>query len=197
MPQITNRQEWQKAIAKHFDAEYAAHVLPSKELLTKAEDFQRRTIGSTIYHWLKETGPELLQERELVKDPFGDADSEPVIVLISTVPGLVAASDMMPSRQKRVFYFKENAFQRFFEQHPDPKYLWHVTYTSYFVEELDAATRERAVTRYPLETPAEKFWLHREASILGELIGRGMDHLWKWDGERATMLEQGFHTWVA
>jgi hypothetical protein len=196
MTEITNRQEWQDAIARHFDEEYAAHLLPSKELLTKAEDFQRRTIGSTIYHWLKETGPELLQERELVKDPFGDADSHPVIVLLSTVPGLVAASDMMPARQKRVFYFKEKAFNRFYERHPDPKFLWHVTYASYFMEDLDAGVLAKAQGRYQI-ADGERYWLHRETSMLGELFGRGMDHLWKWDGEKATMLEQGFNTWVA
>ncbi len=34
-------------------------------------------------------------------------------------------------------------------------------------------------------------WLHKVGTMCGQLFGRGGGHLWKWDGQEYTLLEEG------
>jgi hypothetical protein len=190
------REEWQAKIKAYFHEVYAAKVLPSRELMTKAENCQRQIIGSTIHAWLTDYGPKLLAERELIRGPFDAWDSEPVIVITSTVPGLVAACDMLSSDPTRVFYLTNEAFKVFHEQHPDPEFQWHVTYESRISEVPNSGPGSKSWGEHPLAAH-ECYWVHTEAYMLGPLFGQGWEHLWKWDGEKPVLLQQRMNNWVS
>jgi len=186
---------WQSAVAAHFERERADHPLPSRDRLSATEEFQLRIVGGSLVNWLERYGPQMLKEREFLRE-LNDVDSSPDIVFISTVPGLVAANEILDPRPPSIFFFSQEEFSLFLKENPDPTFRWHVTYTSYFHELLDADILARASQKYKLRSK-EEFWLHRESSMLGQLFGRGGDHLWKWNGRKPALLEEGFNTWIS
>lgn len=190
------REEWQEAISAHFQQERATKALPSRELMSKAEHAQRQIIGSSIHAWLKEDGPRLLMEREAFRGPFDIWDSEPVIVVVASIPGLVAASEILSANPKRTFYFTVNAFKTFLQQNPDPDFLLHVTYDSQMFEVPLEGPEAKTWKDHPL-APHERYWIHAESYTLGPLNGQGWEHLWKWDGEQPVLLKQSVSHWVS
>jgi len=179
MPKTSNKQDWQSALTEHFDRECSAHPLPERAQLSKAEEHQCRLLGGTLVVWLERHGPRLLQEREVLRHSF-EVESDPAIVFTSTVPGLVAAKQILDPRRVSIFYFLADAFTSFLSRHPD----------------TNPDTLARAVAKHKLRS-TERFWLHRESSMLAQLFGPGGDHLWKWNGRKPTLLEEGFNAWVS
>ena len=102
MPKTSNKQDWQSALTEHFDRECSAHPLPERAQLSKAEEYQCRSLGGTLIVWLERHGPRLLQEREVLRRSF-EVESDPAIVFTSTVPDLVAAKQI--SRPKTPINF--------------------------------------------------------------------------------------------
>ena len=195
MPKTSNKQDWQSALTKYFDRECSTQPLPERAQLSKAEEYQCRSLGGTLIAWLERHRPRLLQEREVLRHSF-EVQSHPAIVFTSTAPGLVAAKQILDPRPASIFYFFADAFTSFLSRHPDPTFQWHVVYSSHFTEQLDPDTLARAVAKHKLRS-TERFWLHRESSMLGQLFGRGGDHLWKWNGRKPTLLEECFNAWVS
>ena len=195
MPKTSNKQDWQSALTECFDLECSAQPLPERAQLSKAEEYQCRSLGGTLIAWLERHGPRLLQEREVLRHSF-EVESDPAIVFTSTAPGLVAAKQILDPRPASIFYFLADAFTSFLSRHPDPTFQWHVVYSSHFTEQLDPDALARAVAKHKLRS-TERFWLHRESSMLAQLFGRGGDHLWKWNGRKPTLLEEGFNAWVS
>ena len=195
MSEVTDRQNWQSALTEHFERESVAHPLPAREQLSKAEQFQCRTLGGTLISWLKCHGPRLLQERDALRYAFG-VESDPAIVLTSTIPGLIAAKQILDPRPASIFFFSPEAFASFLAHHPDNTFRWHVVYSSFFSDQLETDLLARACSKYKLR-PSETFWIHRESTMVARLFGRGGDHLWKWNGRKMTLLEEGFNTWLS
>lgn len=191
----TPRQRWQAALLQHFENAYCLDPLPPREQLSPAQECQCRILGGALIEWLQRHGPCLLREREFLKSPM-KLESEPIIVILSDLPGLVAAREILDPKPKFTLFFSRPIFEAFLVDHPDETFRWHVAFANLFLESLTDEDLSRAVQRYPLQ-PSEQYWLHRESSTLGINFGRGGDHLWKWDGSDTTLLEEGFNEWVS
>ncbi|RBP37326.1 hypothetical protein DES53_11464 [Roseimicrobium gellanilyticum] len=194
LPDSKQGEVWRQALRKVFDTEIATMDLPERSNLSPADAEQCRILGRTLIQWLEGHGPLMLQERAFIEETLHEP-TEPDIIFVSSTPGLVAARQILNPKPERVFYFPADRFDAFCEAHPDPEFYWHVTYQSDFPE-LDAEEIERAKKEHPIE-PAEKYWLHREATTMGPLFGRGGNHLWKWDGTRQKLLQEGFSSWIS
>ena len=194
MSETSSKQEWQAALRAHFTQECSDHALPARATFSQKEEFQCRILGGALLGWLKEYGPRLLQEREVLRESF-EVESDPVVVIISSTPGLVAAREILGLRREMIFWFTAEAFAAFLERHPDPGNRWHVVYTTYFLDSIGEDDLLRASAN-DLE-PNEEFWMHREHSLIAPLFERGGDHLWKWDGTDTTLLEEGFNMWLS
>jgi hypothetical protein len=167
--------------------------LIARKDLSAAEERQCRIIGGSLIRWLQNYGPSLLEERAMLAD-FENWEKDPCIVFTSEQPGVVAANEILKASPPTIVFLYPDEFTRWTESHPDPEYRWHVHTWSFFAP-LDPMTGQRAA-RYPLAA-GETYWLHKEGTMCGPLFGRGGDHLWKWDGENATLLEEGFNQWIS
>ena len=123
-------------------------------------------------------------------------EEDPYIVFTSTEPGLVAAREILEDTEPgSVLFLRPKEFEDWVKIQPDAEYRWHVHYWSYFrteEAEADAALGEA----YPLKK-GERFWIHCEGTMCGELFGRGADHLWLWNGSTPVLLEEGINMWVS
>ena len=195
MLQPSNKQDWQSSLAVHFDLECSSNPLPEREQFSKAEGHQCRLLGGILIEWLNRHGPKLLQERDVLRHGL-EVEGDPAVIIVSSVPGLVAAKEILDPRPASIFYFLPDAFTSFLSRHPDPTFQWHIVYSSSFSEHLDTETSARAVAKHKLRS-TERFLLHSESTMLAQRFARGGDHLWKWNGRKMTLLEEGFNSWVS
>jgi hypothetical protein len=63
--------------------------------------------------------------------------------------------------------------------------------------DVDVKTESKdMVTKHPIGSN-ETYLFHHDESIMRPLFARGGRHLWKWDGEHLSLLEEGRSTWVS
>ncbi len=168
--------------------------IPERERLSAAEDVQCTYIGGSLFAWLERTGPQFLRERKSRHKVMG-LTPNPGVVFTSNTAGLVAAADVLESRQGTVAFLLEDEFQQWLAESPDEQYKWHVHVRSFFRQHPDAAFLQQAKKRYPL-APGSVYWQQSESTMWGKLAGKGVEHLWRWDGERVELVAEAFLSWV-
>lgn len=159
-----------------------------------AEEWQCRIIGGSFISWLRQHGPNLIQERAFFAD-YEKLDKEPIIVFTSEESGLVASQEILEGDSSRVLPLYPAEYARWLDKRPDEKFQCHIHTWSYFTE-LDEDAFDRAQKSHQI-TDGETYWLHKEGTTCGPAFGRGGDHLWKWDGEKPVLLEEAFNQWVS
>lgn len=195
MPETSRGKDWQAALEVRMIHEYIANPLPPREELSALEEYQCRIVGGTLVSWLQTHSRPLLREREFLKD-IRQLERDPLIVFISDKPGLIAARQILEGAPFPIVYLSQETFDAFIEQDPDETFCWHVVFTSYFHQNADGDTQSAMHATHQLQ-PGEEFWLHREVSTLAPLFARGGEHLWKWDGEKMSLVEEAFSTWIS
>ncbi|NJK93489.1 MAG: hypothetical protein HC904_17745 [Blastochloris sp.] len=187
-------QIWIRQLREYIAACRTERPIKGPEQLTDEVGWQYNIIGSSFMQWLKQYGPLLIQERAVISD-FDKLKNDPLIVFTGEEPGLVAAQHILRDESERVVYLHRDEYDTWEKGHPDPKFRWHIHTWSYFGS-LDGEMGKRAREKYPLKD-SETYWIHIEGTNCGELFGRGAEHLWKWDGEKPTLLEECFNRWMS
>lgn len=172
---------------REYTAECRAKApLPDWEHLTAAQEWQRRIVGGSILNWLRQIGPRFLQERAIVHRTL-QVDPHPAIVFTSNVPGLVAAQEIVGPDHERGVYLLEEEFAAAPAHLADGEYKCHIRFWSFFRAEPEPAFAARARAKYPL-ADGGSYWQHSEGTMWAVNAGRGVDHLWRWDGQQAVLL---------
>jgi hypothetical protein len=122
-------------------------------------------------------------------------DREPAIVFTSDIPGLVAAQGIVGPEHERVVYLSEDEFAAAPARASDPQYRWHVHVWSFFRSEVEPAFAAQARAQYPIASGC-CYWQHSEGTMWAVRAGRGVDHLWRWDGDKPELLEEAMSHWV-
>jgi len=117
------------------------------------------------------------------------------LVFTSTCPGLVAAQEILKKKNLPLVALYPEELRVFLQYHPDNEYKYHVHIWSHFLEELDNETKKIA-ERYLL-SDKDRYWLHVEGIMRGPKLGRGIEHLWSWNGSHAKLLKKSFLQWAA
>ena len=191
----TTGTKWFASLQNHVRKLRAEHPLPRREALSAAEEWQCRIIGGSLIRWLNDHGPRMLQERRMLARTM-HVEEDPCIVFTSSVPGLVAAQEIIGLDDEGIVYLGDDEFEAWSKDHADDEYRWHVHVWSHFTESLPSRLRQEAQESFPLPE-GHVYWLHAEGTMWGKLAGRGGDHLWQWDGEKPTLLEEALRTWVS
>jgi len=163
--------------------------------LSEAHEWQRRIIGGSIIAWLEQHGPGILQERQVLHKLM-NVDPAPGIVFTSNIAGLLAAQEIIEVDNQEVLYLHEKEFQHWLKKNPDPEYKWHVHFWSFFREPTNKEFASKSRKAYPLNN-GSVYWQHSEGTMWGPLAGRGVEHLWQWDGVKPVLLEEAFQSWVS
>jgi hypothetical protein len=190
-----DRTTYEKAVRDHLARRRQEVPIVSREDLSPLAKRQNRILGKDLIQWLNERAGSLLSERALL---LGHRrvhdDKDPLILFISTMPGLVASQDIINDKKVPFVWGLPEDFDSFEVQ--DQENVFHVEYRSLFKElESDADMKELAKF-HPLE-PDESYFVHTVESVMGPLFARGMEHLWKWDGKNLELLEEAWQSWVS
>lgn len=181
---------WRTALARHFEREAIVRPLPDRRSFTPEQEFQCRVLGGALLQWGRYVPDHWLAERDFLSRDF-KVDPDPVIIFVSSVPGLVAAREIHDPRPEYFVYLSAESYEEFIAQHPDHTFRWHVRYISQISTSLENGDAVQAAAEYPLAA-GECYWLHREETDLAILFGRYYSHLWKFDGGNVTLLEGVF-----
>ena len=125
-----------------------------------------------------------------------DVDPDPVIVFTSDLPGLVAAQEILGSEHELVTCLLEEEFADAEVRAADPGYVRHVHVWSRFLLELEPDFAAVARSRHPIRS-GDRHWQHTEGTMWAPNAGRGVDHLWRWDGSEPELLAEALTHWVA
>lgn len=190
----TEAQDWLDGLSRYIEHCRQETPLPNRSDLTESDECQCSIVGSSILNWLRRYGPAFLRERQVLA-PMLDISPDPAIVFTSNIPGLVAANIVFEGCPEEYVFLSESELQPWLEEHPDDEYRWHVNFWSAF-RDMTTEMIEAAEKKYPLPS-GSSYWLHREGTMWGKLAGRGVDHLWQWDGQTPVLLEEAFMSWVS
>lgn len=149
--------------------------------------------GGHLIHWLEDWGPRLLEERSGLP-ALQKGNPDPLICFQSTLPGLIAAQQILGEDSGPVLWGLPEEFESFPLQ--DEDYVFHVVLRSLFETAGDSRIDCEIRQRHPL-AGADTYLFHLEESDFGPLFARGARHLWKWDGIELTLLEEALETWVS
>lgn len=186
--------EWASHFRQYEADRRKAIPLARREKLTLIEESRCQIIGGSFLQWLQELGPRFLEERAIMSKLL-NVDTHPFVVFTSDMPGLVAANELVGADSEQVGFLLKEEFDNFQLQISDPTYRWHIHVWSYFHTRIEDAMEAEARMKYPLPNGCE-YWVHSEGTMWAENAGRGGEHLWKWDGREATLLEEAISSWV-
>jgi hypothetical protein len=187
--------EWTSRLRTYAAEHRAAVPLPDRDALTDAQEWHCRLVGGTILAWLRQHGPRFLEERVVMCKLLG-IDRDPTIVFTSDVPGLIAAREIVGPDHERVVYLLEDEFAAAPPRVTDPEYKHHVHFWSFFRPELEPGFAAQARAKHPIPAGCS-YWQHSEGTMWAVRAGRGVDHLWRWDGDKPELLEEAMSHWVS
>jgi hypothetical protein len=156
---------------------------------------QYQILGGTHLSWLDRSGPALLAERA-APARVCHWDTAPHTVIISDLPGLLAAREIIHPESITRSALTEEEYETFVSVNPDPEYRRHVVFRNVFLPLQDQPLLARARLEHPIRAD-EEYWMHREESIMGKLFARTAFHLWRWDGERYDLLAEAFTRYIS
>jgi len=186
-------EEWFDGLIRFIGECRSGKPIADRTDLNMKQEMQCRIIGGSLIAWLEEHGPHLLQERAFLANLRG-WERDPFIVFTSYEAGIVAANEILEENSGRFAVLYPQEFSVWLETNPDADYLWHVHVWSLFGE-LDTTTLRKAA-QYAL-SEGESYMLHKEGTRCGPLFGRGGDHLWKWTGTEAILLQECINQWIS
>ena len=189
MTSILTPTAWRGALRDHVKA-HQPQDAPALDghMLSARKDWQRRIHGGTLLDFLSfatERAHDLYPA--LGKNPI----TERVFVFITDTVGQIAAREIIDASSERALCVSRDAWQRWLddpEQEHDDAFGLHYECWSVFHRRVEPAWAKDHPKHLHL-------WVHEEGFALDDGLGRGSQHLWGWDGQRFTLLEQNLTSW--
>ena len=187
-----DKQEWLTALKSFVKEQRQNNPIPERSTLSDEEEWQCRIIGGEFISWYQQHLPDILDQRVVLR--ITKFDSEPLIVFTTSMPGLVAAQEIMPEPSNNLVYLLHTEFDDWEKEHPVDTFSFHIHHWSYF-RQIDQELLLRAQETYP-EVSVEEYRIHTSGDLWGEQCGVQGEHLWRWNGEEMKLLEEAFSQMV-
>ena len=185
---IMNKPEWSRALRSLAQTQRRQHPVPSREHLSAEEEWQCRLIGGAFIRWYQQQLRDILAQRTALR--LIKFDARPLIVFTTTMPGLVAAQEILAEPAEGVVALLHTEYEAWEQDHPVDAFTFHIHHWNYFGA-LDQDLLARAGETYPT-VDADALRLQSTGYLWAEQSGAFADHLWRWDGHEMALLEEGF-----
>lgn len=189
-----SKAEWATGLQEHLSVRQKNEPILERENLTPMQEQQCRILGGHLIRWLQQWGPALIQERSFLAD-VKNWDKDPVILIHTDVPGLVAAREILGPPNDSLIYGKHQHVREYLTTTPDAEFTFHCELASYF-EELDETRATALRERFNLDKQT-LLASHFDCSTMGPLFARGGRHLWSFQEDRPSLVEEGYESWVS
>ena len=189
----TDRTTYEKTVRDHLAHMRQMVPIVKREKLSPLAKQQYQILGGDLIQWHNNVADDLLSERAFLGKMKG-WDPNPVGFFISTMPGLVAIQEILGGENERFVWGLPKDFKLLEDR--DEENIFHVEYVSLFKKPRSKAELTELAKSHPLAT-GESYYIHAVESVMGPLFVRGVKHLWKWDGKKLDLLEEGWRMWVS
>ena len=179
---------WLQEIKNHAENCRASRPIPRRDALSWPQILQLHIIKGSLLSWINNF-PSVISSCRAEQ-----GGHQICIVFTSTCPGLAAAKEISQEKDFSLVSLYPEELSSFLQSFPDNECKYHVHIWSHFLEELDSDTKKIAA-RYPL-SDKERYWLHIEGIMRGPQLGRGVEHLWSWNGSQTKLIKKSFLHWA-
>lgn len=182
-------RQWRNELEAFISSRRAIHR-PRQGLLP-IEDEQRRVTGGVLiqfFEFLEKSASEALYP-QLADHPL----PERLFLFISDEGGLQAAKTLMDLDSEQAMAILKEEWRAFLESpgvDEDEEFIHHYQFWSVWHQNVPANWDVP-----PLE-PGFAYWIHEEGFALADGVGRGAQHLWRWDGKELTLLKEVMSSWT-
>ncbi len=183
-----NEEEWSAAVRSFAQLQREQSSIPDRDSLSTEEEWQCRIIGGEFISWYQHRLPDILRQRAALR--FMKFDPKPFIIFTTSMPGLVAAREIMPEAPQSLVYLLHSEFEEFERNHLAGDFTACIHHWSYF-RPLDEEFLARAQQSFP-GVKAEEYRIHTVGDLWGERCGGEDNHLWRWNGREMELLEELF-----
>jgi hypothetical protein len=179
---------WLQEIKKYSVTCRKLRPIPVRDAMSRPQILQSLIIKGSLLSWIDYL-------TTATHRGHAELDGHSVcLVFTSTSPGLFAAQEIMQEKNLPLVVLYPEEFRVFLQSFPDNESRYHAHIWSHFLEELGDETKKIA-QRYLL-SDKNKYWLHIEGIMRGPKLGRGIEHLWSWNGSKMKLLKKSFRQWA-
>jgi hypothetical protein len=183
-----NKQEWSTALKAFAQAQRQQNPIPNRDTLSDEEEWQCRIIGGEFISWYQQHLRDIVGQRQTLM--IKKFDPEPLIVFTASIPGLVAAQEIMSQPSESLVSLLYTEFDEWEKEHQVEEFIFHIQHWSYF-RKIDQELLLRTQKVYPEVSP-EEYRIHITGDLWAEQCGVQSEHLWRWNGEEMELLEEDF-----
>lgn len=183
-----NKQVWSDALKEFTQTQRHQNPIPDRDSLSDEEEWHCRIIGGEFMGWYQRHLRDILGQRTVLR--VMNLDPKPLIVFTTTMPGLVAAQEIMPEPSENLVYLLHSEFEEWEQEHQVDEFNFHIHHWSYF-QKIDEELLSQAKDKYP-EVGTPEYRIHTSGDLWAEQCGVQGKHLWRWSGEEMELLEEAF-----
>lgn len=180
------KDDWGEALRDYVQTQRQRNPIPDRDTLSPEEEWHCRVIGGEFLQWDQRGLDQIMQQRYVLKAV--GFDPEPLIVITTSMPGLVAMKEIAPEPPPDLVYLLHEEFQTWESQHPVHSMTFHIHHWSFF-EPADGEVVLQARSDHP-DAPVSSLRVHRTGTLWGRNGGSTCQHLWQWQGEKLALLKE-------
>lgn len=184
-----NKQEWSSALKSFVHEQRQHNPIPDRDSLSEEEEWHCQFLGGAFINWYNQRLDNILAERDVLSQ-LNEFDPEPLVLFTTTMPGLVAAQEIMPDPPETFFPLLHAEFEKWQERHTVDSFTFHIHHWSHF-DAPDKKLLSRVTETYPAVS-VDEIRIHFSGDRWGDLCGVFGEHLWRWNGQEFELLEEAF-----
>ncbi len=185
-PLSPEAQVWLKEL-RQFTQQLRTQPLPTRDDLSPIANQQRRISGGQLIEFIKFVEAKAVDELSPGQPPI----SERAFLFLTDQAGAAAAQELIDlDNPVALVLLKEEwlAWNEDESKNDDDDLFFHY--------ELWSAWHQNLPQEWEFErNPKLEYWVHEEGFALADLLGRGAQHLWTWDGEKLQLVEETMTSW--
>ena len=182
------KREWSIALKSYIEAQRRQNPILDRDSLSDEEEWQCRIIGGEFIRWYENYLHDILSQRSALM--INNFDPDPLIVITTTMPGLVAMHEIISKPQENIVYLDNEEFEAWEKKNPVDEFTFHIHHWSYF-RSVDQKLSKQVRESFP-SVNVDELRIHSNGDLWGDNCGVFGDHLWQWNGHEMALLEEAF-----
>ncbi len=163
---------------------------PKREQLSPLQHEHRRVTGGVLHQFFQFLEDSADEERfpALQDHPL----PQRLFVLVTDEAGVHATEDLMDTSSEQAVCLLKEEWRAFLESDDtdhDDAFEHHYEFWSVWHRNMPDQWD------FPQLGPGQSYWIHEEGFALTDGVGRGAQHLWRWDGEEFELVDEMTTAW--
>lgn len=179
---------WRRELLEFVDA--VKRPRPDREQLSPLQHEHRRVTGGVLLQFFD------FLEESTESDRYPQLDDHPlperVFVLVTDEAGFHAAQELMDTDTEQALCLLKEEWRAFLESDDtdhDDEFSHHYEFWSVWHRNMPDQWD------FPTLEAGESYWVHEEGFALADQVGRGAQHLWRWDGTDFELVDEMTTAW--